>query len=383
MSTGYNLRRYGEMIVCEPRMGSYAQALQRSITPGCRVIDLGAGPGLFALLACEYGAGHVVVIEPDASIHVAKQAARDNGFDDRITFVRDISQNWNTKDKADVVISDIRGVMPLFEHHIPTITDVRERLLKPGGAQIPGVDHIYAALVEAPETYARHMDPWQDKPYGIDMSAAHGYASNSWSRTYQPLEALVSASQLFTTLDYKTVVETDYRNSLSFEATRFGTVHGILVWFETELAPGVGFSNAPGAPEQIYGQAFLPFERPVMLSEGTKATTDISANFIDGDYIWSWTFRATGSDGQRHAFQQSSFKSNIIAPEMLAPRAATFCPPKRNAQNIDIFCLSKFDGKTDLSTISEQLMIQFPQDFKTKSKALNHVAKLSAKYNKP
>jgi ethanolamine utilization protein EutA (predicted chaperonin) len=68
---------------------------------------------------------------------------------------------------------------------------------------------------------------------------------------------------------------------------------------------------------------------------------------------------------------------------MLAPRAATFCPPKRNAQNIDIFCLSKFDGKTDLSTISEQLMIQFPQDFKTKSKALNHVAKLSAKYNKP
>jgi protein arginine N-methyltransferase 1 len=379
----YNLAGYGSMIASEPRMGAYSAAIERSITPGCRVIDLGAGPGLFALLACQYGAGHVVVIEPDASIHVAKQAARDNGFADRITFVRDISQNWSTEDKADVVISDIRGVMPLFEHHIPTIKDVRARLLKPGGAQIPGVDHIYTALVEAPETYAKHLGPWQDKPYGIDMSAAHGYANNSWSKTYLQSDALVSASQLFTKLDYKTVADTNYRKTLSFKITRTSTVHGILMWFETELVSGVGFSNAPGAPEQIYGQAFFPLERPVELGEGTEVNTDISANYIDGDYVWSWVFRATGSDGQAHAFRQSSFKSNIIVPEMLAPRAATFCPPKRNAQDIDIFCISKFDGETDLSTISEQLMIQFPQDFETKSKALNHVAKLSAKYNKP
>jgi len=380
-ASGYNLHSYGRMIDCEPRMGAFAQALRRSVTPGCRVIDLGAGPGLFALLACQYGAGHVLVIEPDASIIVAKQAARDNGFADRITFVRDISQNLNMEDKADVVISDIRGVMPLFEHHIPTIVDVRARLLKPDGTQIPGVDRIYAALVEAPETYVKHLGPWQSKPYGIDMSAAHGYANNSWTRTYLPSEAQVSDTQLFATLDYKTVADTNCRRTLSFVSARASTIHGILLWFETELVPGVGYSNAPGAPEQVYGQAFLPLEHPVELGEGATASADISANYIEGDYVWSWSFRAIDSDGQKHSFRQSSFKSNIIAPETLATRAANFCPPKRNTQDIDIFCISKFDGETDLSTIADLLMIQFPQSFETKSKAMSRVARLSAKYN--
>ncbi|WP_223428968.1 methyltransferase domain-containing protein [Tateyamaria pelophila] len=379
--SGYSLNSYGEMITCEPRQGEYAKALKQAITPGCRVIDLGAGPGHFALLACKYGAGHVVVIEPDPSIHIAKLAAQDNGFADRITFVRDMSQNWSTDEKADVVISDIRGVIPLFEHHIPTIKDVRKRLLKHGGVQIPGVDHIYGALVEAPEVYTKHVGPWLDKPYGLDMSAAHIYVANRWSRTYMQPEALISSTQRFATLDYRTIEDTNHRASLTFEATRTGTTHGILIWFETELLPGVGYSNAPGAPEQIYGQAFFPFERPVSLAEGMTATADISANFIDGSYVWSWNFRATDTDGQAQAFRQSSFKADIISPETLAPRAASFCPPQHIKQKIDVFCLSLFDGQTDLNTVADQLSAKFPQQFETKSKALNHVAKLSARYN--
>jgi len=363
-------------------MGAFAEALRRSVTPGCRVIDIGAGPGLFSLLACEYGAGHVVAIEPDASIEIARQAAHENGFGDRITFVRDKSQNWHTEEKADVVISDIRGVMPLFEHHIPTIKDVRSRLLKPGGVQIPGIDHIYAALVEAPEVYAKRLGPWIDKPYGIDMSAAHCYGINNWSKVYLPSETLMSPPQIFATLDYRSVEETNHRASLSFEATRPGTVHGILMWFETELVPGVGYGNAPGAPEQVYGQAFFPLEHSLNLLEGATASADITANFLDGNYVWSWNFRATDAEGDTHAFRQSSFKSKIISAGMLASRAASFCPPARNAQAIDVYCISRFDGKTNLNTIAEQVLGAFPQDFATKSMALKHVANLSAKYNK-
>lgn len=380
--SGYSLQSYGRMITCEPRMGAFAEALRRSVVPGCRVIDLGAGPGLFSLLACKYGAGHVVAIEPDASIEIARQAARDNGFDDRITFVRKTSQDWQPEEKADVVISDIRGVIPLFEHHIPTIRDVRARLLKPGGIQIPGIDRIYAALVEAPEAYAKRVGPWLNNPYEINVSAAHTHAVNSWGRTYLPRAALMSDQQLFATLDYRSVEETNHRATLSFEATRPGTTHGILMWFETELVPGVGYGNSPDAPEQVYGQAFFPLEQPVKLLEGANALVDMSASFVDGDYLWRWNFRGTDTQGHKHAFRQSSFKSNIIATDMLAPRAASFCPPSQVKQDIDIFCISRFDGKTDLASIAEQLLSEFPQDFATKNKALDHVAELSARYNK-
>jgi protein arginine N-methyltransferase 1 len=125
--SGYSLTSYGRMITCEPRMSAFDAALQSAIMPGCRVLEIGTGPGIMALLACRYGAGQVVAIEPDPSIEVARRLAVANGYADTITFVRDRSTNWQPDALADVVVSDIRGVMPLFEQHIPCIIDTRAR----------------------------------------------------------------------------------------------------------------------------------------------------------------------------------------------------------------------------------------------------------------
>lgn len=381
-ATGYSLSAYGSMITCEPRMGAYAEALRRSITPGCRVIDLGAGPGLFALLACKYGAGHVIAIEPNASIDIARKAAAENGFSDRITFVRDLSTQWHSTEKADVVVSDIRGVLPLFENHIPTITDVRARLLKPDGVLIPGVDRIYAALVEAPKLYETITKPWLDAPYGVDLSAGKPFVANAWRRVAASPETMLTEPQPFVTLDYRSIIETNHRTLMSFPVQRAGTVHGILMWFEAELAPGIGFSNAPGAPEQIYGQAFFPLEHPVRVAAGAIPRVDVSAHLLDGQYIWSWAFQGKDAEGNPHAFQQSCFRNQILSPHELAPRASTFCPPDRIEQKIDAQILAWFDGQTDLKTLAARLNDRFPDFFRDPRSAFNHVAAMSARYNK-
>ena len=114
---GYSVAAYGRMITCEPRMSAYATALRNAITPGCRVIDIGAGSGIFSLLACQYGAGSVIAIEPDPSVELLRVAAQTNGFDDRITIVQGVSTDY-VGPKADVVISDLRGCLPLFEYHV-------------------------------------------------------------------------------------------------------------------------------------------------------------------------------------------------------------------------------------------------------------------------
>ena len=46
--SGYSLASYGNMVRCEPRMSAYAAALRGAVTPGCTVVDLGAGPGVCA-----------------------------------------------------------------------------------------------------------------------------------------------------------------------------------------------------------------------------------------------------------------------------------------------------------------------------------------------
>jgi type I protein arginine methyltransferase len=378
--SGYSLNSYGSMIVSEPRTQAFAEALAGAVFPGSHVIDLGAGPGLFALLACKLGASHVTAIEPDVSLEIARQASKDNGYNERITFVRDLSIHYQAEEKADIVISDIRGVLPLFEHHIPTIRDVRERLLKPDGILIPARDRIYAALVEAPETYSGYRNPWIENNYGVDLSAAYQQAINAWRRTYQSAEALLTKPQVFTTLDYRTVEETNYHASLEFTAERSGAVHAILMWFDTELASGIGFSNAPGEPEQVYGQAFFPLEQPVSLAEGATAEIDVSASFINGAYVWTWAFRATDVAGKVHQFRQSSFKAAILDHDYLVPRAASYSPPPRRAQTIDIFCLEQFDGCLSLSDIASRLQAKFPDDFLDRASALEHVADLSTRY---
>ena len=87
--SGYDIASYGDMIECEPRMSIYTEALRRAVTPGCTVFDIGAGFGVFSLLACKFGAGQVFAIEPDPSAAMIMPMAQANGCADKITVVRE------------------------------------------------------------------------------------------------------------------------------------------------------------------------------------------------------------------------------------------------------------------------------------------------------
>lgn len=148
--TGYDVKGYGDMIADRLRMEPYVRALRQVVRPGCVVLDIGSGTGIFSLLACQAGAAHVHAVEPDDAIHVARATAAANGYGDRITFHQGLSSTISLPAPADVVISDLRGVLPLLQGHLPTIIDARKRHLGPGGVLIPGRDSLWAGVVEAP-----------------------------------------------------------------------------------------------------------------------------------------------------------------------------------------------------------------------------------------
>jgi protein arginine N-methyltransferase 1 len=87
----YSTRAFGSMIADTVRMRAYTAALRAAVKPGDVVLDIGTGTGIFALLACQYGASKVYAIEPNDNIQVARKLARENGFQDRIEFIQDLS----------------------------------------------------------------------------------------------------------------------------------------------------------------------------------------------------------------------------------------------------------------------------------------------------
>src|ERR1044072_2325118 len=135
----YNVSAYCHMIADGPRVNAYVAALRHAIKPGSVVVDMGSGAGFFALVACQLGARRVFAIEPANIIQVGRDAAREHGVADRIACIQDISTKVTLPEQADVIVSDLRGILPWFQQHIPSIVDARSRFLAPGGTLIPSL----------------------------------------------------------------------------------------------------------------------------------------------------------------------------------------------------------------------------------------------------
>src|SRR5690242_13189379 len=82
----YSLHFYGEMLAGGLRTDAHVEALRQAVKPDSVVLDLGCGPGLFALLACRFGARRAFGIETDNVINLAREAAVANGFSYRAEF---------------------------------------------------------------------------------------------------------------------------------------------------------------------------------------------------------------------------------------------------------------------------------------------------------
>ena len=301
----YSLHFYGQMLADAPRMDAYIAALRKAVKPESVVLDLGCGPGVFALLACKLGARRVFAVEPDNVISVAREAAAANGCADRIEFFESLSTEITLPEPATVIISDLRGVLPLFERHIPSIIDARERLLVPNGVLIPQRDVLWAAVVEAPEQYEDLVGPWQK--FDLDLSAGTRLIKNTWRKTYLQPEQFLVEPVCWTKIDYNRVESPDVDGEVSWQAARSGRAHGVAVWFDSELTDNIRFSNHPGGPKMIYGVGLFPLLEPVEILKGDRIQLRLAADLVQDGYVWRWDTKVITGDRLKAEFKQSTF----------------------------------------------------------------------------
>ena len=380
----YSVIDYGGMIRDKVRMDPYVLALGKNINSDSVVLDLGTGTGIFAVLACKFGARKVYAIEPNEAIQLAREIARDNQCDDRISFIEDLSNNVSLPEKVDVIISDLRGVLPITDNHIKSIVDARTRFLRPAGVLIPQQDTLWAAVVTAPELYSPSSEVWSLDTYGIDLRAGMRYVMNTWNRGTVSPEQMLTPPQQWAELDYSTITENNVEAHLRWVVTRGGLAHGLVAWFDTILSKGIGFSNAPGGGADVYGSAFLPWTEPRSLAEGDIVETRISASFVDDDYIWTWETsirKASGPNQIEAGFKQSTFFSLPVSTNRLSRISTSFVPRLNAEGRIDQMILNLMENECTHAEIAERILKHFPEKFSKVSEALTRIARLSGKYS--
>ncbi len=376
----YNVLAYGKMIADGPRTDAYLTALRRTIGPDSVVIDLGSGPGLFALIACRFGARRVFAIEPDNIIQIGRDAARELGFTDSIEFIQNVSTKITLPEQADVIVSDLHGVLPWFRHSIPSIIDARSRLLAPGGILIPSLDRLWAAIVEVPVHYKNLVSPWEENGKGIALSSARNLAVNIGGKIRVQPENLLGQPVCWHELDYHRVEEANVCEKVTLSIERKGTAHGLAIWFDAELLDEVVFYNTPGRTELIYGNAFFPFPQPLEVSPQDRIDVRLEARLIGDDYAWRWDTTLLSQGIAKCSFKQSTLLGAPLSASQLRKRAGSYVPEANEEGEIARFVLSQMDGKNSNEQIAAQLLKHFSPRFRDHHDALDAVYEVSDKY---
>ena len=377
----YSLTDYVNMTKDNLRMDAYIKALKEVITKDSVVLDLGAGTGVFSLLACKYGAKKVYAIEPNDSILILPKLAKLNGCFDKIECIKDFSTNVNLDEKVDVIISDLRGSMPIYRNHIDSLNDAKKRFLKDNGCLIPKRDKLYVTVVQSEDLYLEFTEACGNNILDLNLEPIRDILVNLWRSNSIKYDNLLTSPEHWATLNYWNSPKTDIRNKIELKVENNGIAHGFFLWFDAELTDSVSFSCGPGAKNKVYGSAFFPFQNAVKVEKGERISIDLSTKMVGNDYVWNWNSCILKENVRKISYQQSTFYSGITSLRELKKRSKNYTPQLNSQGLVDQKILSLMREGLSLSIITEKIYSEYPDHFKNSADALAHIGNLSDKYS--
>ena len=384
----YSAHNHGCMIAHRVRVGSYRRALEKVVKPGAVVVDIGTGTGLFAIFACQLGARKVFAIESGEIIELARQIAKDNGCAERIEFIRDLSTRVELPERADVIVADIHGTLPIYNGSLATLIDARQRFLAPSGAMVPRLERIWAAAINLPRAvYAEEVAGWRGDRWGVDLSAGSRFGTDSEFKASFAPGRVVTEPACVATLNYQELDSPSISAELTLKATRTARVNGYGFWFDSDLAEGVFMSTAPGHARteyagEVYPNVFAPWLGPVRIAPGDEIKASLRFTAVKDHYVWQWNTRIEAADSRqlKAEFRQSNFNSRFVSPTDLHKRAPTHRPRLSNNGVIARAILDLMGDGLTHAELAQIIMQQFPQEFRDEREALQTAADLAEQF---
>lgn len=266
------------MLADEVRNDAYRRAIEQRVRPGCRVLDIGTGSGLLAMMAARAGAGSVLACEASPTIAAtATQIVADNGMTDRIQVVAKrstaLTAGKDLPEPADVIVSEIVDVGLLGEGVVPSMRHALRELAAPGVVSIPAAARVFAQLVALPELRRAHpvgtvsgfdlgaFNRFQAADEYLDIQLAH--------HRHQPLSRVTEVLAVDFLAPWPHIPDAAPQvTTIAFNTIDDGTAHAVAFWFELELAPGITLCNRPGGELIAWGQAVQFLDADVRLHAG-------------------------------------------------------------------------------------------------------------------
>ena len=234
-----------------PRNACYATAIARLVRPGMRVLDIGTGTGLLAMLAARAGA-EVVTCESNPVIAAAaREIVARNGFADRIRVVARRSTaleigreiGCDMAERCDLLVSEVFGDGLFEEGVMATIDDARARLLRPGAPIVPPRAALRCALM----IDDRPRRPALDSVLGFDLSPFASLTRPRRSLPHAPSGDTALRSPVVSALATDFMGEAGTPHERIALTSAGGRIDGVAQWLHPDFGDGVTYENTPFA----------------------------------------------------------------------------------------------------------------------------------------
>jgi protein arginine N-methyltransferase 1 len=271
----YNGRMFADfheherMLADQPRMAFYEAAIARHIRPGDRVIDLGTGTGILAAMAARCGAAHVYAIDHSDILTEARELAAANRVAN-VEFFATHSAEFTVDKPVDVILHEQMGDCLFDEGMVANVTDLRDRLLKPGGLILPSHFEFYCEPVKVNDA---RLVPfiWELNFHGYDYSCLERHRPQEpgyyhlVSSDLNLVDHFLGKPEPVLSIDLHTLKEADLPHEIAFTRTvvNAGRLDGYAVFFRARVDSDLSLSTDPLDPRRAphWGFRILRTER--------------------------------------------------------------------------------------------------------------------------
>lgn len=360
------------------RLDAFSRAIDAAVRPGSIVLDLASGTGILGLMACRAGAARVYSVEVGGMIEAARGIAGENGFADRIVFIKGLSTHIQLPERVDVVVADQIGNFGFNAGIVEYFADARLRFLKPEGVTLPRQLDLRLCLVES-EARDAQVEFWRSRPSDFGFESLHELAANTgYQVDLAPSETLSDPQTLARVCLGGAVAP--IRGTVSLQARRSGVLHGLGGWFSAELAPGISMTNDPFSASRIRRrQIFFPV-RPALRVEPSDQV-DVAMTILPKDGMVSWSVEVQAKDGSRRkSARHSTWKGMLLDREDLERTRPDFVPTLTERGEARRSVVNLCDGSRCVRAIEEEVRARHPDLFSSRADAEEFVAEVITRY---
>ncbi len=345
-------------------MDRFAEALARVVRPGDAVLDIGAGTGLLAMLACRAGARHAYAIEAGPAALLAQAAVDANGLADRVTVIRGWSTETTLPERANVLVTETLWNFGVGEGLVGWVADARERLLTPDAAIIPQAFDIVVAPIEAARVAKRIEVPCLQR-HGIDVDVLGQYLPE-----HPQIEALLPNHLLgppavLASVDLRQPVDALLEGHVELTVERSGTLNGVGGWFDAQLARGVQLANEPGR-ESSWSNTVLPLGTAVAVKAGD--TVDVRFQSASNGAVFRWRL-SVHRHGELIAAEDRASPFGFPVDRHVLERTHSTAPRRGRRGACIAAALDLLDGTRTRDAVLDALMGPFADVLPTRAAA--------------